>query len=64
MELLRSNATVVILMTMEERCNEFIRKICDSVDDDVNRQVEDIRELPKNGTIVKAKLIVSWRTSM
>jgi len=38
---------VVMLMTMEERCNDFIHKIYDYVDGDVKRQVEDIRPVAK-----------------
>jgi len=36
-----------MLMTMEERCNDFIRKIYDYVGGDVKRQVEDICPVAK-----------------
>lgn len=36
-----------MLMTMEERCNDFICKIYDYVDGDVKRQVKDIRPVAK-----------------
>ena len=36
-----------MLMTMEERYTDFIRKICDYVDGDVKRQVKDIRPVAK-----------------
>jgi hypothetical protein len=36
-----------MLMTMEERCDDFIRRIYDYVGGDVKQQVEDIRPVAK-----------------